>query len=63
MNQESVSNAFSISPNFIGTISWNDEGRTLYYKPLVPFAPMTNYSITIFKQATSIWDIGLNNDF
>ena len=63
MNQESVSKSFSISPNFIGTISWDDVGRTLYYKPLVPFAPKTNYSITIFKQATSIWDVALNNDF
>ena len=63
MNQESVRNSFSITPNFVGTISWDDESRILYYKPLVPFAPQTNYSITIFKQATSIWDVALNNDF
>ncbi len=63
MNQESVKDAFSITPNFVGTISWDDAGRTLYYKPLVPFSPQTNYSITIFKQASSIWDVELNNDF
>lgn len=63
MNQESVKNAFAISPNFVGTISWNTVGNVLLYKPLVPFEPQTNYNITIFKQATSIWDVGLNADY
>lgn len=63
MNQESVKNAFSITPNFVGNISWDAEGRTLYYKPLVPFAPQTNYIITIFKEAASIWEVGLADNF
>jgi len=62
MNKSSVENAFSITPNTFGTISWNSAGNMLYYKPLPTFSKQTNYSIVINKTAMSNWNVELAND-
>ena len=59
MNQNSVVNAFLITPNTFGTISWNTEGNILYYEPSPAFAKQTNYSIIISKNAMSNWNVEL----
>ena len=62
MNQNSVVNAFSITPNTFGTISWSTEGNILYYEPSPAFAKQTSYSIIISKNAMSNWDVELNEN-
>jgi N-acetylmuramoyl-L-alanine amidase-like protein/Big-like domain-containing protein/type IX secretion system substrate protein len=59
MNQTSVQNSFSITPNQLGTFVWNSEGNIIYFEPDSQFAPITNYNVTISQFATSFWDVPL----
>ena len=62
MNQTSVENAFSITPNTFGTTSWNNDGNILYFNPSPILSKQTNYAIKVNSSAMSIWDVALSED-
>ncbi|MCP5061212.1 MAG: T9SS type A sorting domain-containing protein [Ignavibacteriae bacterium] len=62
MNKSSVDSAFSIVPSVQGIKSWSTEGNIFYFEPSTPLTKQTNYSITVLKTATSLWDLPLVDD-
>jgi hypothetical protein len=60
MNKTSVENSFSITPNAVGTFSWNESENIIYFQPTAPFTAKTNYNIEISTNAMSKWDVPIS---
>ncbi|UCF08090.1 MAG: Ig-like domain-containing protein, partial [Thermoplasmata archaeon] len=60
MNKTSAEDAFSISPDVTGTITWTD--NTLIFTPDSPMSYSTQYTVTVSTDAKNLVGNNLNSD-
>jgi len=62
MDTASTNAAFQLSPSAVGTFSWGNGNKQITFKPTVPYLKATEYTVTLFKSAKTVWNIPLEND-
>lgn len=63
MDQAATEAAFSIAPPVAGSISWEDDGKTLAFAPGDNLEPTTEYVATVTTAAKSLWNAPLDAEF
>ncbi len=63
MDVSSTEKAFSILPQKHGTFSWQDDNRTLLFRPDSAYALSEHYIVTLSDSARSSFGVNLNSDY